>query len=99
MFYQIWIRPPLKLSKKSREIITNSSNRQHKGNPKIIQRILQIHEKRVSKDTVQNYRMQEGLKPFHVIDKPLKTQKHIKDRLWLCDWLSEWTKEDFGTFR
>ncbi|CAF1445209.1 unnamed protein product [Adineta ricciae] len=27
----------------------------------------------------------EGLKPFHVIAKPLKTETHISNRLWLCD--------------
>ena len=42
-----------------------------------------------------NYRHREGLKPSHVIPKPLKTETHISDRLWLCDWLKNWTKEDF----
>ncbi|CAF5162213.1 unnamed protein product, partial [Rotaria sp. Silwood1] len=37
----------------------------------------------------------EGLKPFHVIPKSLKSETHISDRLWLCDWLKDWTEEDF----
>ena len=45
--------------------------------------------------TINNYRHREGLKPFHAIPKPLKTETHISDRLWLCDWLKDWTKEDF----
>ncbi|CAF1273444.1 unnamed protein product [Rotaria magnacalcarata] len=35
--------------------------------------------------------LEEGLKPFHVIPKPLKSETHISDRLWLCDWLKDWT--------
>ena len=31
----------------------------------------------------------------HVIPKPLKTETHISDRLRLCDWLTDWTEEDF----
>ncbi|CAF1307305.1 unnamed protein product [Adineta ricciae] len=27
--------------------------------------------------------------------KPLKTETNISDRLWLCDWLKNWTQEDF----
>ena len=37
----------------------------------------------------------EELKPFHVIPKPLKTETHISDRLWLCDRLKAWTEKDF----
>ncbi|CAF1018877.1 unnamed protein product [Didymodactylos carnosus] len=49
----------------------------------------------VTPKTIDNYRHREGLKPFHVIPKPLKTETHISDRLWLCDWLRDWTQEDF----
>lgn len=45
--------------------------------------------------TINNYRHREGLKPFQVIPRPLKPETHISDRLWLCDWLKDWTKEDF----
>ncbi|CAF5155355.1 unnamed protein product, partial [Rotaria sp. Silwood1] len=31
----------------------------------------------------------EGLKPFHVIPRPLKTETHISDTLWFCDWLKD----------
>ena len=45
--------------------------------------------------TISNCRHREGLKPFHVIPKPLKPETHMSDRLWLCDWLKDWTTEDF----
>jgi len=27
--------------------------------------------------------------------KPLKTETHVQDRLWLAHWLKNWTTEDF----
>jgi hypothetical protein len=86
---------PLQLSQESREIISAASCKQRKGNRKVAQEILQVRGKRVSHVTIGHYRRREGLKPFHVISRPLKTKTHIEDRLWLCDWLSEWTEEDF----
>lgn len=86
---------PLQLSQESRQIIASSSHKQRKGNRKVAQEILQLRGKRVGQRTVGRYREREGLKPFHVIAKPLKSQTHVEDRLWLCDWLSEWTEEDF----
>ena len=49
----------------------------------------------VTRQTINNYRRREGLKHFHVISRPLKSETHISDRLWLCDWLKDWTEEDF----
>jgi len=86
---------PLQLSQESREIIASASHKQRKGHRKVPQEILQRRGKSVSKSTICNYRAHEGLKSFHVIAKPLKTQTNIQDRLWLCDWLLEWTEEDF----
>ena len=57
--------------------------------------IAERHGEYVARRTINNYRHREGLKPFHVIPKPLKTETHISNRLWLCDWLNDWTKEDF----
>ncbi|CAF4602391.1 unnamed protein product, partial [Rotaria sp. Silwood2] len=45
--------------------------------------------------TINSYRHREGLKPFHVIPNPLKSENHISDRLWLCEWPEDWTEEDF----
>lgn len=86
---------PQQLSQESRGIITESSNKQRKSHRQVAQEILQRRGKRVSHVTVLFYRRREGLKPFHVIARPLKTQTHIEDRLWLCDWLSDWDEEDF----
>jgi len=86
---------PLQLSQESKEIIAAGSHKQRKGNRRVAQEILQKRGKRVGHQTVGRYRQREGLKPFHVIAKPLKTQTHIDDRLWLCDFLSDWTEEDF----
>jgi hypothetical protein len=58
----------------------------------------EIAEKRkeyVAPRIINNYRHREGLKAFHVILKPLKTETHISGRLWLCDWLKGWSEEDF----
>jgi transposase len=86
---------PQQLSQESRNIVAESSNKQRKSHRQVAQEILQRRGKRVTHMTVFNYRQREGLKPFHVIARPLKTQTHIEDRLWLCDWLSEWDEEDF----
>jgi hypothetical protein len=86
---------PLQLSQESRQVIAAGSHKQRKGNRKIAQEILQTRGKRVNRSTVGGYRQREGLKAFHVIARPLKTQTHMEDRMWLCDWLSEWTEEDF----
>jgi transposase len=86
---------PLQLSQESREIVTSANHKQRRGNRRIVQEILQRRGKRVSKETVRLYRLREGLKPFKVVARPLKTWRHIEDRLWLCDWLSNWTEGDF----
>lgn len=44
---------------------------------------------------VINYGHREGLKPFNAIPKSLKTETHISDRLWPCDWFKDWTKQNF----
>lgn len=94
-FTEFGVGRPLQLSQESRQIILSASHKQRKGNRKVAQEILQMRGKRVSHVTVGAYRHREDLKAFHVIAKPLKTQTHVEDRLWLCDWLSEWTEEDF----
>lgn len=85
----------LKLSKASQEIILEASGRQNKSCPTVAKEIAEKRKEYVASRTIANYRHREGLKPFHVIPKPLKTETHISDRLWLCDWLTDWTEEDF----
>ena len=45
--------------------------------------------------TVYNERYRQGLKSFHVIAKPLKTNTHMEDRKWFANFVADWTEEDF----
>ncbi|CAF1353673.1 unnamed protein product [Rotaria sp. Silwood1] len=84
-----------KLSEASREIIRQASGQQRKSGPVVAKEIAEKQKEYATGRTINNYRHREGLKPFHVIPKPLKSETHISDRLWLCDWLKDWTVEDF----
>ncbi|CAF2519927.1 unnamed protein product [Rotaria sp. Silwood2] len=85
----------LKLSQVSQDIIHKASGRQGKSCSIVAKEIGEEPKKYVTGRTINNYRHREGLKPFHVIPKPLKSETHISNRLWLCDWLEDWTEEDF----
>jgi hypothetical protein len=87
--------PKLKLSQAAQDIIREASGRQRKSGSVVAKEIAEKQKEYVTRQTVNNYRHREGLKPFHVIPKPLKSETHISDRLWLCDWLKDWTEEDF----
>jgi hypothetical protein len=87
--------PKLKLSAASQNIILQSSNRQRKSCSIVAKEIAEKQKEYVTPMTINNYRRREGSKPFHVIPKTLKTETHISDQLWLCDWLKDWTEEDF----
>ncbi|CAF3222748.1 unnamed protein product [Rotaria sp. Silwood2] len=60
--------------------------------------IAEKQQEYVTRRTINNYRHREGLKPFHVIPNPLKSETHIPNRLWLWNWLKDWTEEDFLHF-
>jgi hypothetical protein len=62
---------------------------------RVARKIVERQKEYVTRCTIDNCRHRMGLKPFHVIRKPLKTETHISDRLWLCDRLKNWTQEDF----
>ena len=87
--------PKLKLSYASQDIIRKASGQQRKSCSVVAKEIAQKQKEYVTRRTINNYRHREGFKPFHVIPKPLKSETHISDRLWLCDWLKDWTEEDF----
>jgi hypothetical protein len=87
--------PKLKLSRAAQDIIREASGRQRKSSSVVAKEIAEKQKEYVTRQTVDNYRRREGLKPFHVISRPLKSETHISDRLWLCDWLKDWTEEDF----
>lgn len=86
---------PLILSQESRKIIESSSNMQKKSCSQVARKILEDRNKKVDRETVRLYRIRVGLKAFHVTSKPLKTETHIQDRLWLAHWLKNWNEEDF----
>ncbi|CAF1338236.1 unnamed protein product [Rotaria sp. Silwood1] len=87
--------PKLKLSRAAQDIIREASGHQRKSGSVVAKEIAKKQKEYVTRQTVNNYRRREGLKPFHVISRPLKSETHISDRLWLCDWLKDWTEEDF----
>jgi hypothetical protein len=71
--------------RKSRDIITSASGVRDSGSRKVAREILEKTRQRVSHMTVHRDRYRQGLKPFHVIAKPLKTKTHIEDRKWLAN--------------
>jgi len=75
----------LKLSQVSQDIILKSGGRQKKSCSVVAKEIAEKQKEYVTRRTINNYRHREGLKSFHVIPKPLKSETHISDRLWLCD--------------
>ena len=77
--------PKLKLSPASQDIVLNASSKQKKSCSAVATEIAEKYAEYVAPRTINNYRHREGLKPFHAIPKPLKTEAHISDRLWLCD--------------
>lgn len=85
----------LKLSEASQDIDRQASGKQGKSCSIVAKEIAEKQKEYVTRRTINNYRDREGLEPFHVIPKPLKSETHISDRLWLCDWLKDWTEEDF----
>ena len=45
--------------------------------------------------TIRNYQRRLQLKPFRELAVPRITADQAADRLWFCDYLSEWDEEDF----
>ena len=85
----------LKLSQASQDLILKASGQQRKSCSVVAKEIAEKQKEYVTRRTINNYRHREGLKPFHVIAKPLKSETYISDRLCFCDWLKDWTEEDF----
>jgi transposase len=86
---------PQKLSQESKDIVASSSGVRSSSCRKVAREILEKTRQRVSYETVRRERYRQGLKPFHVIAKPLKTNTHVEDRKWLADFVADWTEEDF----
>ncbi|CAF0742559.1 unnamed protein product [Didymodactylos carnosus] len=89
------IRRTTRFVTECQDIIHKASSRQGKSCSIVAREIAEEQKEYVTGRTINNYRHREGLKPFNVIPKPLKTETYISNRLWLCDWLEDWTEEDF----
>jgi transposase len=83
------------LSQESKNIIASASGIRSNSSRKVARKILEKTRQQVSYSTVRRERHRQGLKPFHVISKPLKTNTHIEDRKWLANFVADWTEEDF----
>jgi hypothetical protein len=61
--------------------LSDASGKQKRSSYALVKEIAAKHKEYVVPKTVDNYRHREGLKAFHVIPRPLKTETHISDRL------------------
>ncbi|CAF3703691.1 unnamed protein product [Rotaria sp. Silwood1] len=86
---------PQVLSQESKNIIASASGIRSKSCRKLAREVLEKTRQQVNYSTVHREHHRQGLKPFHVISKPLKTKTHIEDRKWLANFVSDWTVEDF----
>jgi transposase len=68
-----------KLSQASQDIILKASRRQRKSCFVVVKEMVEKQKEYVTRRTINNYHHREGLKPFHVIPKPLKSDTHISD--------------------
>jgi hypothetical protein len=79
----------LKLSDASQNLILSATGKQKRSSYTLVKEIAVKYKEHVIPKTVDNYRHRKGLKPYHVTAKPLRTETHISDRLWFCDWLRD----------
>ena len=83
------------LSQESKDIIVNSLGREKKSLYEYVQEIQDLRGKTKSKSAVYRFLISEGAKSFHQSTVPKLSQKNVSDRLWFCDYLSEWDTDDF----
>lgn len=86
---------PLKLSQESQDIILHSSCKRKRSCSFLAAQILSERGKTVHRTTIRNYQRRLQLKPFHELAVPRISPDQAADRLWFCDYLSEWDEEDF----
>ena len=71
----------------SKTIITSASADSGSSSRKIAREILKETGLCVSDETVHAELHRQGLKPFHEIAKPLRTNMHIEDPKWLAEYV------------
>ncbi|CAH1802228.1 unnamed protein product [Owenia fusiformis] len=82
------------LTRKTTQIILKGTAKKIKSCRELAKEIKRLRGKDVSHQMVHLFRVRKGLKPFHIISKPLKTTEQIEDRLWFVNFLRQWD-EDF----
>ena len=85
----------ISLSQESQQIIVSSLAKEKKSIRKLQKDILEIRGKRRSYGAIRNFLVSLGAKPFHQTPGPKISQKNKEDRLWFCDYLSNWEDDDF----
>jgi hypothetical protein len=86
---------PLKLSQESRDVVETSGGKRRRSNCDVAKVILESRGKRVDPRTIGRYRERMGFVAYHVRPKPMKTLLNIENRLWFCEFVSDWSEEDF----
>ena len=86
---------PLKLSQASVKIIEDNSNKKKRSNKVVAEEILKKRGKEINPRLVGRYRQRLGLTPFHELKKPNITPQNREDRLWFCEYLSNWDEDAF----
>ena len=82
-FIQFGDGRPTKLSEDSKKTVMENSGKRRRSCKRVAKEIFKKHGEVVSPSTIQRYRVQQGLKAFHVIPKPKVSNKHRKSRMVL----------------
>ena len=83
------------LSQESQDIITSFLAKEKKSIRQYQIEIEAVCGKRKSVGAIFNFLHSIGAKPFHQIAAPKLSAKNIEDRMWFCDYLSDWDENDF----
>ena len=84
------------LSQESKDIIEANMKKKTRSLAVITAEIIEKRAKpSLARNTVRNYLLYTGAKPFHEVACCLKTEKNREDRLWFANFLSDWGEEDF----
>lgn len=89
---------PESLSQESKEIIKESIGLQRNSCRELSKAILDKREKCHSRMAVYRFLRKQGLRPFHVIAKPLKTELNRENRLFLAELTKDYDESDFLHF-
>ena len=85
----------ISLSQESQQIIISTLGKEKKSIRRLQKDIEDIRGKRRSYGAIRNFLLSLGARPFHQTAGPKISAKNRDDRLWFCDYLSNWTDDDF----